>query len=661
MLDVKEPYIYSHAHGGCRYKLEAPRVVVEIVKGNVHQLKMQCMAVLSKSGDFFSYGSDKPVMAQVMKWGKLKVLDAMWMTDELDRRIEFRQVMGSGSSRKSVPADTPSGVSASLLTNFIKFKGFPPLEAVIQDPILRLDGSLLNTPGYDSQTKLYLVDRPGSSFSIPVNPSQEEAATAVNVLWAPFAEFPWCGAVDRGVVFAAELTACLRPILLTAPGFGFDAPTAGTGKTLAAKAIGALATGVEPPVIPPVPPRDDETRKRLFALLMEAVRVILLDNLIDPLGNAALDSFLTAKFYSDRPLSTSNPCRRSGHDSRRERRLCRVVGSRHGDLGFGHGALPVVSRNRGAGARSSRVRHWRPSDADQRDAGLSMAAPHPAPASAGLTDADGFFHADVADAARARGSRGGRGGTSRADRCGTSGGDRRDASGRSHGRGARARVADIYAGDRGGYRLPPLFCRTLGSYGGQHNMCGIGADAFVPGVETARLWGSRSSTGSSRRTGSRPSVADLAYRRMLDGLAPGLSFLALHFTKPGEIEAVDPGFHHVRTAEYPLFRSGASPIGLRGTTSRSSGCGLRDAYRACRRQGGVMDRIGVGLIGIGFMGKCHAMAYGAVRAVYGDVPVIDRVALCDVDAGHAAAARPPSALHAPRPTGAIFSRTRPST
>jgi predicted dehydrogenase len=49
-----------------------------------------------------------------------------------------------------------------------------------------------------------------------------------------------------------------------------------------------------------------------------------------------------------------------------------------------------------------------------------------------------------------------------------------------------------------------------------------------------------------------------------------------------------------------------------------------------------MDRIGVGLIGTGFMGKCHAMAYGAVRAVYGDVPVIDRVALCDVDAGHAA-------------------------
>jgi predicted dehydrogenase len=48
-----------------------------------------------------------------------------------------------------------------------------------------------------------------------------------------------------------------------------------------------------------------------------------------------------------------------------------------------------------------------------------------------------------------------------------------------------------------------------------------------------------------------------------------------------------------------------------------------------------MDRIGVGLIGTGFMGKCHAMAFGAVKAVFGDVPHVDRVALCDVDEKHA--------------------------
>ena len=33
-----------------------------------------------------------------------------------------------------------------------------------------------------------------------------------------------------------------------------------------------------------------------------------------------------------------------------------------------------------------------------------------------------------------------------------------------------------------------------------------------------------------------------------------------------------------------------------------------------------MKDVGIGLIGTGFMGKCHALAYGAVKATWGDVP-----------------------------------------
>jgi hypothetical protein len=33
-----------------------------------------------------------------------------------------------------------------------------------------------------------------------------------------------------------------------------------------------------------------------------------------------------------------------------------------------------------------------------------------------------------------------------------------------------------------------------------------------------------------------------------------------------------------------------------------------------------LREIGIGLIGTGFMGKAHALAYGAARAVLGDVP-----------------------------------------
>lgn len=44
-----------------------------------------------------------------------------------------------------------------------------------------------------------------------------------------------------------------------------------------------------------------------------------------------------------------------------------------------------------------------------------------------------------------------------------------------------------------------------------------------------------------------------------------------------------------------------------------------------------MQSVGVGLIGTGFMGKCHALAWGAVRAVFGDMPPVRLELLCDVD------------------------------
>ena len=50
-----------------------------------------------------------------------------------------------------------------------------------------------------------------------------------------------------------------------------------------------------------------------------------------------------------------------------------------------------------------------------------------------------------------------------------------------------------------------------------------------------------------------------------------------------------------------------------------------------------MDIIGVGLIGTGYMGKCHALAWGAVRAVFGGAPAVRRVALREVEQGLARA------------------------
>lgn len=48
-----------------------------------------------------------------------------------------------------------------------------------------------------------------------------------------------------------------------------------------------------------------------------------------------------------------------------------------------------------------------------------------------------------------------------------------------------------------------------------------------------------------------------------------------------------------------------------------------------------MSTIGIGLIGTGFMGKCHALAYGAAKAVFGDIPTPRLELLCETPADKA--------------------------
>ena len=51
-----------------------------------------------------------------------------------------------------------------------------------------------------------------------------------------------------------------------------------------------------------------------------------------------------------------------------------------------------------------------------------------------------------------------------------------------------------------------------------------------------------------------------------------------------------------------------------------------------------MNTIGVGLIGTGYMGKCHALAWNGVKPVFGDGPKPRLVHLAEVSRGAGGAA-----------------------
>ena len=307
LLNGSRPDIYSHRHGGMRYELRRQSARVQIGRGMRINSTDSALRVLSERSELFDYG-DKAI-AHVAN-SKATSVACDWLLDHLGRVIDFYSVRvnrdkeGIQTSVQEISEDAPTPVAVAIMAKHGS-RDFRRLVAVCTAPILRPDGSVLDAPGYDEKTGLLYVTAEIKPPTVPQNPTVAQALDALALLWRPFSEFPVVDPVSVGVLISALIAATLRPSLPTCPAYGFDAPSAGTGKTLIAKCVAAMGTGGDVSVMPPAKD-EEEWRKRLFAGLRGGDTVLLLDNVREPLGNAAIDSFITSPSYKDRILGESN-------------------------------------------------------------------------------------------------------------------------------------------------------------------------------------------------------------------------------------------------------------------------------------------------------------------------------------------------------------------
>ncbi len=110
--------------------------------------------------------------------------------------------------------------------------GLRPLEGVVEVPILRADGTVVETPGYDVKTGL--VYRPSRDYPpVSQGPNQDDARRAVDLLAETVIDFPFANHAHFAAWIAAALTPFARYAFCgPAPLFLVDANTAGTGKGL---------------------------------------------------------------------------------------------------------------------------------------------------------------------------------------------------------------------------------------------------------------------------------------------------------------------------------------------------------------------------------------------------------------------------------------------
>ncbi|TPG58027.1 hypothetical protein EAH89_08620 [Roseomonas nepalensis] len=208
-----------------------------------------------------------------------------------------------GRAKQWVPIDAPLNVA----TTYRQRQGgwrLPVLAGLINAPTLRADGSVLVKPGYDAATGL-LLSMDGVSYpEVPVTPDWEDGHAAISVLLHLIEGFPFVTDADHSVALAAILTACIRSSLPTAPLFAFAAPVAGSGKSKLVDLTSVIASGRAASVVTQGK-NEEETEKRIGALLLAGVGLIAIDNCEAPLGGEFLCAALTQQMVRTRILGRS--------------------------------------------------------------------------------------------------------------------------------------------------------------------------------------------------------------------------------------------------------------------------------------------------------------------------------------------------------------------
>ena len=210
-----------------------------------------------------------------------------------------------GRRRNNEPGARPP--PDDLATSVLAAAGeghFRVLRGVAQAPLMRPSGEIVRAPGYDELTRLWF-DFPADALSgLPEAPTREDAEEAAGTILRVFEEFPFVSDDDRAVLLSAVLTCLLRPVLPGAPLHGFDAPTPGTGKTLAAELAAFPALGGQPATLGLA--AEEEFDKRITSALLAGSPVALIDNVSRPMASDWLCSVLTSSEVAPRLLGTND-------------------------------------------------------------------------------------------------------------------------------------------------------------------------------------------------------------------------------------------------------------------------------------------------------------------------------------------------------------------
>ncbi|ONH34297.1 hypothetical protein BL254_17320 [Protofrankia sp. BMG5.30] len=213
----------------------------------------------------------------------------------------------NGESDETIEQEIETVPSNRVLAAVLAGRYWPgvrPLHGIVGSPVLRPDGTLLQTAGYDAKTGLFFAPKVELPW-VPAEPKLLEVAEAQKFLCETLlGGFPWVAPADRANYLGLLVSNILRPYVRTLTPFGLiTATTQASGKTILSEGIGLLY-GQR---VLPWPETESELRKAITSALGEAASVLVFDNLREGtvIDSPNLALLLTTPEWSDRRLGTN--------------------------------------------------------------------------------------------------------------------------------------------------------------------------------------------------------------------------------------------------------------------------------------------------------------------------------------------------------------------
>jgi putative DNA primase/helicase len=273
---------------------EATQGELAILESNIAIYERGMKLVRAISREEQASGARRTLVAQFVE------IDHAGMRDLLCQAASF--VRFNAKTEKWLPINAPKDVASTILSRAGGWK-CPSVAGLITTPTLRPDGTLLNKPGFDADTRLVLLD----SLAMPEIPDQatkQEAIEALSLLDELVAEFPFIDDVSRAVALSALITPVARGAFRVAPMHVVRAPAPGSGKSFLLDVSSTILTGQPCPVMS-AGAKEEETEKRIGAALLAGQPIISIDNLNGDLGGDALCQAIERPLVDIRVLGKS--------------------------------------------------------------------------------------------------------------------------------------------------------------------------------------------------------------------------------------------------------------------------------------------------------------------------------------------------------------------